>query len=152
MRKKQPWDPQSADFGQCQCLLWVQGVGGKALPAPVHTPPLLTYSYLWETFFSSVLSSVWSLAPVQSCLFITTVMCWQHFLPSFCRNKLTRSKAVRSQRTEIFPVCSVGLFADGFDIPDYQSFEKLFWKYWLPTSMSPKRCHEHNTDVTASIQ
>lgn len=56
----------------------------------------------------------------QSCPSITTVTCWHHFIPSFCRNKLTRSQAARSQRIENFPAHSVRFFDDGF------------WYAWLP--------------------
>lgn len=70
----------------------------------------------------------------------TTIICWQYFIPIFCRNKLTRSKAVRSRRI-IFQYAQWGYLLMDFDMLDYQSIKKWIWKWWLPTIISPC-CHE----------
>lgn len=88
------------NLGQYQCFFWAEARGGKAVQAsssPDFLLPLVLCGHL----------------PVQSCLCITPVTCRQHFKPSFCKNKLTRSKGMRSYRVEDFPICSVRLFADG---------------------------------------
>lgn len=66
----------------------------------------------------------------------TTIICWQYFIPIFCRNKLTRSKAVRSRRI-IFQYAQWGYLLMDLDVLDYRSIRKRIWKWWLPTIVSP---------------
>lgn len=115
LKKNYPWDPESTNFGvSVSASPGQRGEEGKhcLLQHPLHHSAHTVASERPSSLLPSVLGGHLLLCK-HACV-VPPLCARTHFMPTFCRNKLIRSKAVRSQRIDNFPVRSVRLFADGF--------------------------------------